>query len=388
MEHFIIKDTRSLKDFGTNTFSGYKKTDVIQELKKKIMNCDKQNAFLWAFELLGCGEIQKIYDTLFFIIFKKIGIENPRLPHRFYRRYKFMIALREHYVSQYSQNQKNKSTKWVDLELRNQTSLRNHICELITICCESKKEPAPSCIKIKRNEFSGAFIKTKAKADTNDYIYGLRRRNDSNEVILAMNEIGYALKEKNETHAFFWISWILEWDFLLLKNGSKLLCGDRYHIYARDEANDVVWFIWEVLLKNSENLDKDVRLQIHSCFQLYKYDWTPGKKRSKSHLMLLCVEYIIKMYSMRHETIGKLKHILKESANSFFHIETLKKHEIVEMNSSLWKLNSVKTRDKLIPSEKEKQMTSKQREKKTREKLIKSSEEKIWTVYKLDKQMN
>ena len=198
MEHFIIKDTRNYKDFGTNSFRGYKKTDVIQEFKKKIINCDEESACNWAFELLACGEIQKVYDALFFIIFKKIGIHNPRLPYRFYRRYKFMLAMREELLASYSQGKKGKSTKWIDLELRNQIPLRNHICELITICCESKKENVAQCVKIKQNEFSGNYIKNKSRASTNDYIHKLRRRNDSNEVVLAMNELGHALKQKNK----------------------------------------------------------------------------------------------------------------------------------------------------------------------------------------------
>lgn len=384
MEPFLFKDTRTSKDFGDKTFSGYKKTDVVQEFKKALLQCEIEKAIHWSIELLSCGEVQKIYDNLHFIIFKKIGIENPKLPHCFYRRYSFLLKLR----AIYDPSKKTKVNKSIDLQLRNNNSIRTHICELIVLCCESKKENTSNCVKIKKSEFSGDFIKTKVKATEYDYLRQLRRKGDSDEVALAMNELIYAIKNKNCTDAIYWISWVLEWDLLLLKNGMKLMCSPRDHIYVKTEQNDIVWFIWEIILHEGKRLQRSIQVQIHSLFQLYKYDWTPTKKKSRAYLMIIGLQYIIKMYSMKLELSLNIPRLLKTCASSSLYMSKIQKHEIVDYNATMWKLENVKTRDKIIPTKEERNLTSKQREKKKKEKLVKKSEEKIWTVYKLDSQMN
>lgn len=70
MEPFLFKDTRTSKDFGDKTFSGYKKTDVVQEFKKALLQCEIEKAIHWSIELLSCGEVQK-YTTIYILLFLK-----------------------------------------------------------------------------------------------------------------------------------------------------------------------------------------------------------------------------------------------------------------------------------------------------------------------------
>lgn len=106
-------DTRTYYDFKDRTFSGYLKSEVVKECKKKIIDCRPETAIFLAFELMACGETRQVFSIIDWIYTKKIGILNPNFPYRYLRRFKQYILIRKTLIE--SNGEVNKKGKISDV---------------------------------------------------------------------------------------------------------------------------------------------------------------------------------------------------------------------------------------------------------------------------------
>jgi hypothetical protein len=389
MDNVLFKDTRIIQDFKTTTFSGYDKKQVIAELKKKILECRVETAVTLAFELLACGDINKIYTILDWVIFRKIGIQNPVLPYRYFRRFKQFLQIRKQIINNLKEtgkkDTKHEIEKQAELELRNSTRIRNQIAELITILCHSGKKNTKTAIKCKSEDFHTNKIKEMTKSGDNNYVHSIIRLGDSPETRMACNEIMWGIIQKNETHARYWISWLFQWDAYLLSNGVKLECASRNHIMDSIDNKDISWLLWDMLLANANKLDERIQLNIHAIFNIYKYKWSTNNKKSRIHYILLVVDYLTKLYSIGKGIIADSSQYIKQAAYYYPIIIKMKKKEVIDIGKTMYKVD-LKHKRPLIPNN-ELELTEKQRNRLRRKIKVKKSEEKLLTVYKLDSQI-
>ena len=68
------------------------------------------------------------------------------------------------------------------------------------------------------------------------------------------------------------------------------MCGYR-EIKNIDKKyhNDIVWFIWEIIIKESKKKSDFVIKNIESLFKMYKYDYGPSKKKKRSYFFLFAI---------------------------------------------------------------------------------------------------
>ena len=387
-----FQDTRTYNDFKDRTFSGYLKIEVVKECKKKILDCRPETAIFLAFELMACGETRRVFSIIEWVFTKKIGILNPIFPYRFFRRFKQYLLLRKSVLESNGEFSKKgyKKTdieKMTDVSLRNSISLRNHIAELITICCDSRKQPIKSTIKCKAEEFQSNVVRQKLKTKDRDFVSRFIRPGDSPEIRMAINEIAWAIQEKNMEHYRYWLSWVFQWEVLLLKNGIKLNCAPRNHIHDTIDAKDISWLIWEILLNYASKMENKIYQHISSLFALYKYEWTTTKKKGKMCYMLITADYLTQLYSIHKPITADTSRYIKNSAYYLPIIEQMKKKEVIEEKSTLFKIEEMKKREELITKE-ELPLSEKQREKRRRKIELKKSEAKLLTVHKLDSQLS
>ena len=383
-------DTRTYYDFKDRTFSGYLKSEVVKECKKKIIDCRPETAIFLAFELMACGETRQVFSIIDWIYTKKIGILNPNFPYRYLRRFKQYILIRKTLLESNGEvNKKGKRSdveKMTDISLRNSVSIRNHIAELITICCDSRKQTIKSVIKCKTEEFQSNVVRQRTKTQDQDFVSRFIRPGDSPEVRMSVNEIAWAIQQKNMEHYRFWVSWIFQWEALLIKNGIKLNCAPRNHIYDTIDAKDLVWLIWEIILDYANKMEDKIYRNVSALFTLYKYEWMTTKKRCSINYMMIAADYITQMYSIHKSITSDTSRYIKNSAYYLPILEQMKKKEVIEERSSIFKIEELKNRQELITKE-ELELTEKQREKRQKKIEVKKSEEKLLTVHKLDSQM-
>ena len=101
---------------------------------------------------------------------------------------------------------------------------------------------------------------------------------------------------------------------------------------------------------------------------------------------MIAADYITQMYSIHKSITSDTSRYIKNSAYYLPILEQMKKKEVIEERSSIFKIEELKNRQELITKE-ELELTEKQREKRQKKIEVKKSEEKLLTVHKLDSQM-
>ena len=259
------------------TFSGYKKTQVFQELKKSILKGEIDKACFWASELdVSCYTFD-IWNKLLLFAAKEINYANPRLPPYLYKRY--TEVLRE-------------ATKWTKYEMRNSQELRNRLCEFICILCLSPKKKFPDYPKIKENDFKIFNMKKRMIAKNQNLIKGIVHNGNTIEVKIALNEFANYLHLKTSStdaikNCLFWLDWITFYNKLYKKtHGQELTCVELYHHSDIDPKykDNVIWYIWDIIFhildkvetRHSDTSYRYLRENIDNLYSLYIFNITKG----------------------------------------------------------------------------------------------------------------
>ena len=246
MDITIINDKRLINEFKSLTFSGYKKTNVKNELIKSINKKKIEETNYWCSELICSGQFLDLWNIILLFINKHIHIGNPKLPSYLSIRYKHFKLLIE--------NEEN------ELLLRNNIKIREIFCEIMCILCLSPRRQRLEYIKINKNEFNIENLNRNICATSNKYIQEIFKTGDPQTLFIVLNELAYNLSEevKNDYNCFFWIEWLFEFETKCKKNKEPLHIVPRNFVNIEDKyKTDIVWIIWEIILnKNKDNIFK------------------------------------------------------------------------------------------------------------------------------------
>ena len=119
---FWIKLCRQIPN-KTTTYSGYKKTEVIQNLKKAILNKNIDRTLCLGVELHISGYINEIWKVIFSVLGKNISTLYPKLCIYFAKEYTYFLD----------------NIKLLPEPFNNQEA-RNHVIELLSVICLCKKK--------------------------------------------------------------------------------------------------------------------------------------------------------------------------------------------------------------------------------------------------------
>ena len=279
-ERYIINDIRSKKEFDTKSFSGYNIKDVIRVFKKSMKENNIETSCNWCIELILSMKVELIYETLLIFFAKSVHISCPSITKKVLKRFK-----------QYKQ------LLVEDCLLRNIQMIRNHIIELTIIACMSKKSKQISFKPIHITDMDINIIKSNFTA-TEYIIDHLFKSNDPIELKYIINEFVYNIKKKNYDKCNYIISWVIFYDKQLAKKKTPLTCHNRFSHYLENNLNDIVWFLWEILLIESYKAHKFAQLQINYLFKLYIFLYEQKYKYKYFILYLFALKYITDNYDI------------------------------------------------------------------------------------------
>lgn len=306
---YLINDSRTSKHFQKQSFSGYMKKDVSTELNKKIIARELEPACNWCIELILSLETSKLYERFILIACKYINIQNPCLPIKLYNRYFF-----------YKKNKIN------DINARNSQIVRNHLIELCSIITLSTKGKPLSIINIKDSEFDIGFIMSKFTAKKN-HITHLTKSNDSQEIKIILNEFADCLIEKNYNNSVYWLSWLIHYEKNLNKKKKKIICHERNLNVDQKYRQDIIWFIWSIIIDISQKLHPKAYEQIIHLYKLYTYDYKATIKHKHISYILFSLKYFTFNYNIHQPLCLEYKLVVKSvSLVNYMFIEK-KKHE-------------------------------------------------------------
>ena len=321
---YRINDNRSMKDFSKKTLSNYLLKDVLVVFGKSLLSCKIEESCNWGIELLVSGQYDKFWDKVFTIFLKNININNPLLPLFIYKRYcKFL-----NYYSKFENK----------LELRNNQVIRNMFCEVCVVICNSLKLKTLGFTKITPNDFNLNYLSSKMKADKDNYISDKLKFGDPSEMKIILNEFNYCLNTKNYELCNYWLSWALEFEKKNTKKNKMYICGLReIDNIDKKYKNDLCWFIWEIILKESFKLPTLASENIQALYKLYKYDFKSTQKSKKSYYFLYAIKYFTDIYNTKNnEIITNMSIIVQACSNiNYIFIEKInncfnKQEKIIE----------------------------------------------------------
>ena len=338
-EQFIIQDTRYLEDFKDKSFSGFKKSDVIKTLFKSIETGKVENACHWLTECMISGYCIDILDKLINFSSKIIHINNPKLPTYLWRKYQYFFTTID--------NINLKKQKHLCIHFRNNQVLRNLFFDIVSvITCSPKTKRYDKYPKInEETDFLFENIKRRLHAQANFCPDSLFKFTDPEELRVVMNEIMYHFKNINSGYenCCYWISWIFQWEKKNKKMKVKFEIDEReVQGIHKKLCKDVVWLLWTGILLEANTRTDDVKYQINSLYQLFKYDFTSGKRNARIPLIYHAIGYLTHTIIFTHKIICDKKIYLQCQCNVNIMFKMKKANETNDIVKPIEKKKKVK----------------------------------------------
>ena len=262
------------------TYSGYKRSKVLQSFDKDLQKKKPIGAVYWMTELILSGCVKTLLDKCLTFFMKNINISNPNLPSLLLEEIRIIGGLIDEY-------------KGDPFAVADNGIFRNHICELVTILALSDKQKNENRMKCKDDEFNIKLLKEKMEAD-DTYIKRYWKNGDDRIAFIPFNEFKYHIhKTYNRERAVFWISWILELHKRNNKKKVKLEFAERDYGVGKRHRKYFVWLLWDIILDEVDNRnDLDLSREIYALHKLYLINF--GKRHITSRLsyILCAVLYI------------------------------------------------------------------------------------------------
>jgi len=286
---FLIEDTRHLEDFKDKSFSGFKKTEVFKTLFKSMEAGKVENACHWITECMISGYCLELIDKIIIFSSKIIHINNPNLPAYLWRKYQYFFKT--------INNINLKKQKHLCIHFRNNQVLRNlyfDIVSVITLSTKSKRYDKYPKIN-ESTDFQFENIKRRLHAQANFCPDALFKFTDPEELRVVINEIMFHFKNINSGYdnCCYWISWIFQWEKKNKKLKQKFEIDERQITDVKKSYwKDVVWIIWTAILFEGNTRSDEIKYQINSLYNLFKYDFTGPKRNKKIPLIYHAIGYL------------------------------------------------------------------------------------------------
>lgn len=270
---FMIIDKR--EKFSKNTFSNYKKLDVIKQLNKALENGNLESVCYWYIELHISGFLNDIWKIIFNTTSNIININNPHLPSWLWLKYQKYQKLLKTFK------------KGFEYETRNNQEMRNLFIDIFTVLTFSKKNKIlDSLPKITDKDLYKDRIITKivGKSYNCDFI----NPHEHQEIKIAVNEFIHHMTQNltKVEDAFYWILWLEKVEKFKKKNSIDFT-GNKKTLDGVSEKNskDWIWIFWLIILdidivKNDINLNK----AIQTLYNIYVNKFTSSSKPTRHNI--------------------------------------------------------------------------------------------------------
>ena len=295
---YIINDTRPIELFIKKSYSGYKKTDILNLLNKSIIIGKIEDVCNLTAECIISGYYEELWEKILDIYTKYININSPYISYFLYNKLVLFIRIK-----------KQDYFEKVPLDMRNSQQVRNMFCELLCILNNTTKQRTLiKLVKINKNDFNPEYFKKKLTADDFSKSINILEKEDPKELLFVINEISLHLVKKNYNlnHCIYWLSWILEWEKI------NLLKRNKYHCALRDikdidkkHKRDFIWILWDVIIKEGEQRKEDLLNQLKSLYEFFKYKYTQSKKKKRIYFIICCFQLLDPEYNFDNYMLNK-----------------------------------------------------------------------------------
>lgn len=295
-DNSLINDIRTSAEFKSISFSGYKKTEVKNQLIETLLKGKIEPACHWTAELICSGHYIDVWECVLHYLGKHIHTANPKMVIYLDKRYKVFRNIIQQGMFTY------------EIELRNNTTIRKLFAEIITVVAKSPQKHSFETIKIDRiEEFDITKMTDRLKAPNITYVDGLLDKEDPKELFIVMNEFAYQISTdgNNIIDACFWIEWIIEFDHICKTRKEPSKCRRRTYPVEHKYQKDIIWIIWDVILFYGKKRGPFIDSMLNSLLELFCIRYTSACSKKRKYLLYYAVEILTEIIPTNIELISK-----------------------------------------------------------------------------------
>lgn len=323
----VINDSRNSKNFTKITFSGFKKTDVFNTLMKSIINNNIETSCYWSCDCICSGYFIELWELIILFISKYIHIGNPKL-----------CVYIENCINKFK-NIVNECND--ELELRNNSDIRKLFSEIICVLCKSNRKHPFVENKINSTHYDLTNLGNKLKSNNMQYIDDIFKPEDVKELYVGLNELYYNICEsKDTTMACYWIDWIIEFDNMIRKSKQySPYCKERNYISCDKEKKNIIWIVWDIILKISET-KKIVNTLIKSLLSIFTLKFNKNTPKKRKYILYNCVSLLTENVNFSTPIIDDLNIINSVHENIFKIYKQIKTNEKNDIDIAMFNQKS------------------------------------------------
>ncbi|NDC83683.1 hypothetical protein EB093_08505 [bacterium] len=277
-----IDDVRHISEFKGITFSGFKKTEVRNQMLRNMIQGRIEQACYWCAELVCAGQYLDAWENIFHFMSKHIHLGNPKMPIYVAARFNvFRNIVSEGHLAN-------------ELEFRNHPEIRKLFAEVICNLTLSPKKPSFEAARIQRQEeFDMTQINDRLKAPSTEYACGAFRPKDPRELFIAVNEFAYQLAAKNMTMCYYWIEWVIEFEVVCRSRKQPVRCEARDYVDDRKYRCDIVWMLWDAIMESGEaRAEPFVNRVLSSLLDIFRVKYTTAVAKKRRYVLYMAVELL------------------------------------------------------------------------------------------------
>ena len=285
-DNSLINDSRTAGDFKGTTFSSFKKKDVKQQLLENMFNSKVEQSCYWSAELICAGHFMDLWEILLFFLGKHIHLGNPKVAIYLQKRFNVF------------RNIMIQGAFYDELQLRNNSTIRNIFAEIVCVFCISPKKPGMEPVTINnQQEFDITNMTEKLKAPSPDFSTRILQAGDPLELTIAVNEFAYHISRKNKHipnmyQACYWVEWIISFDIICKKRKQTFTAANRENIPVEHRyQKEVIWIIWDALFFAIEE-DPFLKTLLNSILELFCLKFTPACIKKRHYLLYYAVSIV------------------------------------------------------------------------------------------------
>jgi hypothetical protein len=149
-------------------------------------------------------------------------------------------------------------------------------------------------------------ITDKFKAPSSHYADDVILKEDPKELSISTNELMFNLSSdcKNNINACYWIEWMVEFEIICKNKKMKLKCERRSYFKVDSKYQmDIIWIIWDVLLKESERHCKLTQKIVKSLLNLFCLKYSGNCCKKRKYILYFVVSLLTEHVNLKDEIL-------------------------------------------------------------------------------------
>lgn len=279
-------------EFRLTTYSDYRKSAVLRQLKEAIVVSDADTACVMMAELVAAGQFVDAWQLLIATAATHVHISSPLV---FVHMHVRLSAFRREVHESLGPHPL--------IVLREDAGIRDMFAELAYVVCAAPKaltSLSGLLVTIPESDLHEHMITARLKAPHADFTtHTFVTHADAEELAVACNELAYSLGARDGAFASYWVQWIHLRTQLGDRDGKRLTAAERklgIDHFETGMRTETVWIVWDILLdalaQHTPGAYHQLRPVMLALLHLYAFKLTRAMLPKKIELIFMAIQLV------------------------------------------------------------------------------------------------